>query len=49
MLRLYRDGRLKIDELITRRYSLDEINHGYADMHAGLNLRGIIDYAKASQ
>jgi S-(hydroxymethyl)glutathione dehydrogenase/alcohol dehydrogenase len=49
LFRLYRDGRLKIDELITRRYPLDEINQGYADMHAGLNLRGIIDYGISSR
>ena len=33
-----------LEELITRRYSLEEINQGYADMHAGINLRGVIDF-----
>jgi len=42
MLELYRQGRLHLDELITRRYSLDQINEGYADMHAGTNIRGVI-------
>ncbi|MFJ9173810.1 NDMA-dependent alcohol dehydrogenase [Streptomyces sp. NPDC102360] len=42
MLGMYRQGRLKLDELITRRYSLDEINRGYADMHAGKVTRGVI-------
>jgi S-(hydroxymethyl)glutathione dehydrogenase/alcohol dehydrogenase len=42
MLDLYRQGRLKLDELITTRYSLDEINQGYMDMHHGRNLRGVI-------
>jgi S-(hydroxymethyl)glutathione dehydrogenase/alcohol dehydrogenase len=46
LLQLYVDGRLKLDQLITRRYTLEEINQGYADMHAGLNIRGIIDYRK---
>jgi Zn-dependent alcohol dehydrogenase len=41
---MYRQGRLKLDELITRRYTLDDINDGYDDMRAGRNLRGIIDY-----
>ena len=41
---LYRNGILKLDELITRRYSLDQLNDGYADMHAGRNIRGIIDF-----
>jgi NDMA-dependent alcohol dehydrogenase len=40
----YQVGRLKLDELITHRYPLSEINEGYADMHLGKNIRGIIDY-----
>jgi S-(hydroxymethyl)glutathione dehydrogenase/alcohol dehydrogenase len=44
LLRLYQAGQLKLDELITTRYTLDDINQGYADMHAGRNIRGIIDY-----
>jgi NDMA-dependent alcohol dehydrogenase len=42
MLELYRLGRLKLDELVTRTYTLDEINDGYADMHAGNNIRGVV-------
>ncbi|UUZ58119.1 NDMA-dependent alcohol dehydrogenase [Nocardioides sp. B-3] len=44
MLRLYTEGRLKLDELVTKTYSLDEIALGYKDMHAGNNLRGVIVY-----
>jgi Zn-dependent alcohol dehydrogenase len=44
LLELYRQGRLKLDELITTRYPLDRINDGYEDMRSGQNLRGIIDY-----
>jgi S-(hydroxymethyl)glutathione dehydrogenase/alcohol dehydrogenase len=44
MLDLYRTGQLKLDELITREYTLDDINQGYADMHAGVNLRGLIRF-----
>jgi NDMA-dependent alcohol dehydrogenase len=44
LLELYRQGRLKLDELITARYGLESINDGYADMRAGRNIRGIIDY-----
>jgi len=40
----YRSGALRLDELITQRYSLDEINQGYVDMHAGKNLRGVIQF-----
>ena len=42
MLRLYQEGKLKLDELITKRYTLDEVNQGYEDMHAGTNIRGVI-------
>jgi S-(hydroxymethyl)glutathione dehydrogenase/alcohol dehydrogenase len=39
---LYRAGTLKLDELITKRYSLDELTQGYEDMHAGDTLRGVV-------
>jgi S-(hydroxymethyl)glutathione dehydrogenase/alcohol dehydrogenase len=45
LLRYYQDGKLKLDELITKRYTLDEINQGYDDMHAGMNIRGIIEFS----
>ncbi|MDI2031778.1 NDMA-dependent alcohol dehydrogenase [Saccharopolyspora sp. TS4A08] len=44
LLNLYRDGLLKLDELVTRSYTLDEVNQGYQDMHDGKNIRGIIRY-----
>jgi NDMA-dependent alcohol dehydrogenase len=44
MLRLYQEGNLKLDEQITKRYTLDEVNQGYEDMHAGKNIRGVIIY-----
>ena len=43
-LELYQAGRLKLDELVTTTYPLDEINQGYEDMHAGKNIRGVIRY-----
>ena len=42
MLDLYRGGRLKLDELITTRYRLDDVNQGYQDLLAGRNIRGVI-------
>ena len=42
LLGLYRDGQLKLDELITRRYRLDEINQGYRDLDDGQLIRGVI-------
>ena len=44
LLGLYRDGQLKLDELITNRYSLDEINEGYQAMRDGENIRGVVVY-----
>jgi len=42
LLSLYREGQLKLDELITKRYPLDEINEGYRAMRDGENIRGVI-------
>jgi NDMA-dependent alcohol dehydrogenase len=39
---MYRDGKIKLDELVTRTYTLDEVAQGYEDMHAGKNIRGVI-------
>src|SRR4051794_7962214 len=44
LLSMYQRGQLKLDELVTRTYTLDEINQGYADMRAGLNVRGVITF-----
>lgn len=40
LLRHWEAGELMLDELITRTYSLEEINTGYRDMREGRNLRG---------
>jgi NDMA-dependent alcohol dehydrogenase len=42
MLAMYQSGILKLDELVTNTYTLETINDGYADMHAGKNLRGVM-------
>ena len=42
MLDLYRAGKLKLDELITKQYSLDEVNQGYEDLVGGKNVRGVL-------
>ncbi|HEX9833982.1 MAG TPA: NDMA-dependent alcohol dehydrogenase [Mycobacterium sp.] len=41
---MYRNGKLKLDELISHRYTLDEVAQGYEDMHAGRLLRGVITF-----
>ena len=42
ILGLYRVGDLKLDELITRAYTLEQINEGYDDLLAGENMGGVM-------
>ena len=42
MLELYRAGKLKLDELVTKQYTLEDINQGYDDLEHGLNIRGVV-------
>ncbi len=42
ILGLYRSGDIKLDELVTQRYRLDQVNEGYRDMLDGKNIRGVI-------
>jgi NDMA-dependent alcohol dehydrogenase len=44
MLSLYLAGQLKLEELITRRYSIDEAPQAFADLQAGKNARGVIAF-----
>ncbi len=44
LLGMYREGQLKLDELITKTYALDEINEGYRAMRDGENIRGVVTY-----
>ena len=39
---LYLDGRLKIDQLISRTYTLDQINEGFAALRSGQVARGVV-------
>jgi S-(hydroxymethyl)glutathione dehydrogenase/alcohol dehydrogenase len=39
---LYQAGRLKLDELITRRYRIDEAPQAFDDLAQGRNARGVI-------
>lgn len=38
---MYRRGQLKLDELITTKYDITEVNEAVADLHAGVNARGV--------
>ena len=42
LLDLYKQGQLNLDDLVTRRYRLDQINDAYRDMAAGELARGVV-------
>ena len=42
LLDLYQAGKLKLEELVTQRYRLDQINEAYANMLTGDVARGVI-------
>jgi len=42
LLSLYQSNRLKLDELVTATYSIEEINRAFDDMQKGVNARGVI-------
>ena len=44
LVNAYLDGRLKLDELITGRIGLGEINRGFADLRAGRSIRTVIEF-----
>jgi NDMA-dependent alcohol dehydrogenase len=44
LLKLYRDGQLDLDSMITNTYKLGDINLGYQDMRDGKNIRGVLVY-----
>jgi S-(hydroxymethyl)glutathione dehydrogenase/alcohol dehydrogenase len=41
---LYLDGRLLLDELISKRYPLHEVNEAHEALMAGGSLRGLLVY-----
>ncbi|KGH46770.1 MULTISPECIES: NDMA-dependent alcohol dehydrogenase [Modestobacter] len=49
LLALYQAGQLKLDGLVTQKYSLAEINQGYQDMRDGKNIRGMVVYTDADR
>jgi len=42
LLNLYKTNRLKLDELVTSTYKIEEINRAFEDMQKGVNARGVI-------
>lgn len=42
IMQLYQKGSLKLDEMITREYTLDELQLAFDDMLAGKNAKGVV-------
>lgn len=49
LLAMYKAGKLNLDDLVTKEYTLEQINEGYQDMLDGKNIRGIIKYTDADR
>ena len=44
LLNLFESGELKIDEIITQEYTLDQVQQGYEDQAAGTIVRGVVKF-----
>ena len=44
LLRLHTEGQLIIDDLITKEYTIEEVNQGYEDLETGKNVRGVVRF-----
>jgi S-(hydroxymethyl)glutathione dehydrogenase/alcohol dehydrogenase len=42
LFRLYKEGSLKLDEMITKTYPLDQVAQAFEDMLAGRNAKGVL-------
>jgi S-(hydroxymethyl)glutathione dehydrogenase/alcohol dehydrogenase len=42
LFRHYREGALKLDEMVTRTYPIDQIRQAFDDMLAGRNAKGVL-------
>ncbi len=44
LLDMYMDGKLKIDELVSRTFTLDQVNEAYATLQAGGVARSVVKF-----
>jgi Zn-dependent alcohol dehydrogenase len=42
LLALYADGKLLLDEMVTRTYPLQELGQAFEDMKKGINAKGVL-------
>jgi len=45
MLDLYRSGKLDLEGMVTKRYTIDQAPQAFEDLEKGLNARGVITFA----
>lgn len=43
-IEMYRAGQLKLDELVTTTYRLDDVTRAYQDLNNGVNIRGVMRF-----
>ena len=44
LLSLFEQGLLEIDSVITKEYTIDQVQEGYDDLAEGLNIRGMVKF-----
>jgi len=44
LLRLHHEGKFLVDELVSREYTIDQVNQGYLDLESGQNVRGVVRF-----
>ena len=44
ILQLYQDGKIKLNEMVTKEYRLEQVNEAFDDMLKGRNIRGVIRF-----
>ncbi len=42
LMQLYLAGQLPLDQMVTRRYPLEELDQAFKDMHSGINAKGVL-------
>jgi NDMA-dependent alcohol dehydrogenase len=47
LLGLWRTGQLQLEPMLTQSYALEDINQGFDDLRAGLNIRGAVVFEQA--
>jgi S-(hydroxymethyl)glutathione dehydrogenase/alcohol dehydrogenase len=45
LLDLYRAGKLDLEGMVTKRYTIDQAPQAFEDLEKGLNARGVITFS----